>query len=440
MKQLVRLGLTAVLLLGLVAVAGISVSEAGEVERVLVEFRAGHGNAVRQALQAAGGKIHYEFGDLNTIAVSLPSQAVAGIARNPNVVLVEEDAPRYPMGDPTTAPWGVERVQALDVWDADRDGTIDAGAPTGAGIKVCIIDSGIYAGHEDFEGVDLNGTNVSGPGNWYEDTGGHGTHVAGTIAAAFNDLGVVGVTPGAVSLHIVKVFDGVDGAWSYTSDLISAANICADNDVNIISMSLSGTRASTKEQRAFDTLYSQGILSIAAASNDGGTAYHYPASYDSVVSVAAIDADNVVADFSQQNDQVELAAPGVAVLSSVPYVATNILTVDGVNYAANHIEFAALGTASGTLVDGGLCTASGSWTGSVVLCERGDISFLEKVQNVQNGGGAAAVIYNNEPGNFLGGAQSDLQQVSQLRILVPAEQIHPFADRLFGKRWDCLDI
>ncbi len=70
--------------------------------------------------------------------------------------------------------------------------------------------------------------------------------------------------------------------------------------------------------------------------------------------------------------------------------------------AANHIEFSAYTSASGALVDGGLCTASGSWSGKVVLCERGDISFYDKVMNVQNGGGVAAVIYNNEPGNFLG--------------------------------------
>ena len=235
MRQLARLSLTAILLLGFVAVAGISVSEAGEMDRVLVEFRAGHGNAVRSALQTAGGQIHYVFDELNTIAVSLPSNAVAGIARNPNVVLVEEDAPRYMMGGPEVVPFGIDLVQARDVWDANRDGSVDTGAPTGAGIKVCIIDSGLYTGHEDFDGVVVSGTNVSGTGNWYEDKFGHGTHVAGTIAAAINDVGVVGVTPGGVSLHIVKVF-GDDGVWAYSSDLVAAANICVANDANIISM------------------------------------------------------------------------------------------------------------------------------------------------------------------------------------------------------------
>ena len=110
-----------------------------------------------------------------------------------------------------------------------------------------------------------------------------------------------------------------------------------------------------------------------------------------------------VADFSQKNSQVELAAPGVGVLSSVPYLDESTLTVNGVTYAAGHIEFSARGSVSGALVAGGLCDATNAaWAGKVVLCERGTVSFLDKVMNVQNSGGAAAIIYNNAPGNFAG--------------------------------------
>jgi len=180
-------------------------------------------------------------------------------------------------------------------------------------------------------------------------------------------------------------------------------------------MSLGGGKT-VAEERTFQSLWDQGILSIAAAGNDGDTSYSYPASYDSVVSVAATDISNVVADFSQQNDQIELSAPGVDVLSSVPWLATGELTVDGVTYSANHIEFAAHGSASGELVDGGLCTGTGEWDDKVVLCERGEISFRDKVMNVQKSRGAAAVIYNNLPGNFLGtlgdGRPSDIVAIS----------------------------
>ncbi|MDF1514880.1 MAG: S8 family serine peptidase, partial [Anaerolineae bacterium] len=156
------------------------------------------------------------------------------------------------------------------------------------------------------------------------------------------------------------------------------------------------------EQNQFNWLWDQGILSIAAAGNAGDTSMSYPASHVSVISVAATDINNVVADFSQQNDQVELAAPGVDVLSTVPWLATDELTVDDVVYDAQHIEFTAYGSAGGALVNGSLCDSTGSWSGNIVLCERGEISFYDKVMNVQNGGGTAAVIYNNEPGSFYG--------------------------------------
>lgn len=114
---------------------------------------------------------------------------------------------------------------------------------------------------------------------------------------------------------------------------------------------------------------------MAAAGNDGTSAYSYPASYDSVISVAAIDSNKAVADFSQYNSQVELAAPGVGVLSTLPYIDTNSLTVGGTTYSASYIENAGRGTASGQLVNGGLCGIAGAWSGKVVLCERGTYDF-----------------------------------------------------------------
>ncbi len=397
MKRIAHLSIVIAVLLTLMVSVGPSRSVAGDDVRVMIEFAPGQAGAVKGVVAQVGGTLHHEFGDLNVIAVTLPAAALDGIRHNPNVVSIEEDAPRYPMGG-QTVPWGIDRVQARDVWDANRDGQVDAGAPTGQGILTCIIDSGLYTAHEDFAGVNIVGGYPTG---WNTDGCGHGTHVAGTIAAAHNSLGVVGVTPGTVSLYIVKVF-GDNCAWAYSSDLIDAANRCANAGAKIISMSLGGSLKSVSEERAFQSLYNQGILSVAAAGNDGNTRKSYPASYASVISVAALDENNVVASFSQQNDAVELAAPGVGVLSTVPWLATDRVTVDGVDYSANHIEYAAYGTASGALVNGGLCNSVGSWSGKVVLCERGSISFYDKVRNVQTGGGAAAIIYNNEPGNFIG--------------------------------------
>lgn len=363
--------------------------------RVMIQFRPGTKAQVQNALAQVGNvKVHYEFDNLNTIAVSVPTAALDGLRHNPNVVMIEEDVARYPMGQ--TVPYGIDLVQARDVWDANRDGVVDTGAPTGSGITVCIIDSGLMVNHEDFAGVNILGGYPTG---WNTDYCGHGTHVAGTIAAANNSVGVVGVTPGAVSLYIVKVF-GDNCGWAYSSTLVDAANRCAAAGAKIISMSLGGAQSSTTEKNAFASLYSQGILSIAAAGNDGTTAYSYPASYPSVVSVAAVDANKVVASFSQKNDQVELAAPGVGVLSTVPWLADTRLVVDGVTYSGHHVENAAFGNVTGTLVNGGLCDSVGAWSGKVVLCQRGTISFYDKVHNAQLGGAVGAVIYNNVDGEL----------------------------------------
>jgi subtilisin family serine protease len=83
------------------------------------------------------------------------------------------------------------------------------------------------------------------------------------------------------------------------------------------------------------------------------------------------------------------------VLSTLPYVETSEVTVDGDTWSGYSVEYAARGTVTGPLVDGGLCTTTGAWEGMVVMCYRGDISFFDKVMNVQNSGGVAAVIYNN---------------------------------------------
>ncbi|MBE0687463.1 MAG: S8 family serine peptidase [Anaerolineaceae bacterium] len=366
--------------------------------RVWVEFSPGRGAKVENALNALGAEFHYRFEDLNSFVVTVPEQALAGLRNNPNVISIEEDAIRYPAAQ--VVPYGIDMVQARDVWDANRDGTIDTGAPTGSNRTVCIIDSGLYTGHEDFAGVNVLGGYPTG---WNEDKCGHGTHVAGTITAALNGTGVVGVNPGTTSLYIVKVF-GDDCGWTYSSTLTDAANRCEAAGADVISMSLGGTTKSRLEETAFNNIYNKGVLSVAAAGNDGTTRISYPGGYASVMSVAAIDSSKLVADFSQKNSTVEVAAPGVGVLSTVPYLNLATVEVDNVTYNGNQIEFAPLAKdgVSGALVDGGLCGTSGSWSGKVVLCERGTYDFVTKVANVETGGGVAAIVYNNVPGDFLG--------------------------------------
>ena len=363
--------------------------------RVFVQFAPGQKAPAQAALAQAQARTHHEFDNLNAIAATLPEAARDALARNPAISLIEEDPVREFLAQ--SVPYGVSMVQAPEA--------VAAGA-TGAGIKVGVIDSGVYNGHEDLRSVAITGEPDFGATDqrtWNRDHLSHGTHVVGTIAAANNSLGVVGVSPGNVSIHMVKVF-GDSGNWVYSSDLLAAARAAAGKGAKIISMSLGGNRSSATEKSGLADLYSsKGVLLIAAAGNDGTTSFSYPASYDSVISVGAIDSQKNVASFSQKNSQVELAAPGVGVESTVSFLETNTVKAGSATYGAGHIEFSARGTVSAPLAYGGLGTATNAaWSGKVVLLDRGTNSFYEKVRNVQQSGGVACIIANNEPGGFAG--------------------------------------
>ncbi|HEX9834821.1 MAG TPA: S8 family serine peptidase, partial [Mycobacterium sp.] len=382
---------------GLLTAAGVAAqpaaqSAAAERSRVIVAYDAGNRGAVQRALHAQGAQFHYDLARVDAFAVSLPTQALNGIMNNPHVLYVEEDPIRQLMGE--ISPYGIAMVQADQVSDSAAGSRM-----------ICIIDSGVDLGHPDLPTASFSGTNDSGTGNWYEDLNSHGTHVAGTISAvANNNQGVVGVMPnGNVNIHIVKVFNA-DG-WGYSSSLVAALGACQDAGANVVSMSLGGTLKSRTEDRAFASAASAGVLSIAAAGNDGNTRNSYPASYSSVMSVAAIDSSMQVASFSQQNSQVEIAAPGVGVLSTVPRgMGTEVSTVvGGASFAADAMDGSFHGTGSGSLVDCGTgeSTCAGA-SGNVCLIQRGNIAFSDKVLACQNSGGVAAIVYNNEPGALLG--------------------------------------
>ncbi|MFU8820258.1 MAG: S8 family serine peptidase [Gammaproteobacteria bacterium] len=378
------------------AVAAPPADRGAERARVYVAYHADARGPAQRALAAVGAEVHHDLPQLRAFAVSLPAVAVSALVRNPAIEYVEADPKRYPMAE--TEPYGIAMVQA---------DLVAEGANT-ANTMVCIIDSGVQLDHEDLSSGQFNGEYDSGSGWWNTDENGHGTHVAGTIAAlGGNGTGVVGVAAqGTLPIHIIKVF-GADG-WTYSSRLTAALQACEDAAVGkklVINMSLGGSFKSRTEDQAFARAYSRGVLSIAAAGNDGNTRLSYPASYSSVISVAAIDESKTVAVFSQQNSAVELAAPGVGVLSTVPTGTGSIATVTagGTGYAADGMDGSPEGNVSGAIVDCGIgdksCPGGG---GQVCLIARGTISFADKVLNCQAGGGVAAIIYNNQPGPLYG--------------------------------------
>ena len=343
--------------------------------RYLVKFRVFNGAA--KMVAGTGGHVGRELARQKIVAAYLSEQAVRLLRNNPNVESVEVDPRRYPMAQ--SKPYGIGMVQADDAALTTSSASV--------GSTVCIIDSGYYQAHEDLQDSNVTGTNDSGTGNWYEDSCGHGTHVAGTVSALDNAVGVVGVNRnGLLQIHIEKVFNGSSCGWSYSSDLITALNRCQDAVAGtgqklVVSMSLSGSVPSAAEESAFQTAYDAGVLSVAAAGNGGNTATVYPAGYASVVSVAAVDSAGTVASFSQRNADVELAAPGVGVVSTTPFNPSRLSAGDYTWFGAD-LDGSARIDVAGTLVNGGLCDSVGSWDGNVVLCQRGTITFAQKVSNV----------------------------------------------------------
>ncbi len=175
---------------------------------------------------------------------------------------------------------------------------------TGQGIKVAVLDTGV-ANH-----ADVSAASLYGPGT--EDTHGHGTHVAGIIGAKANGRQGVGIAPD-VTLYSGNVLPGGTGT---DADIIMAIKAAQERNVDIINMSLGGLGYNDVFQQTVNAAYEQGIAIFAASGNDGGTNYTYPSCYDHVISVAATDAGNERAGFSNYGDKIDLSAPGVAIWST----------------------------------------------------------------------------------------------------------------------------
>tara|TARA_R110001583_G_scaffold56993_1_gene171445 strand:- start:533 stop:2362 length:1830 start_codon:yes stop_codon:yes gene_type:complete len=343
---------------------------------------------------------------------------VKGLLNNPHVQMVEEDQRRMPLalysddiGNAMTeqlTPYAVYQSQANQVvFNAN------------AGMKVCIIDSGLDRSNQDFVWGNITGDNDSGTGSWDVNGGPHGTHVSGTIGAADNNVGVIGMAPG-VNMHIIKVFNA--DAWGYSSDLAYAADKCSTAGANIISMSLGGGGANSTEENAFKAFTTAGGLVVAAAGNDGNNVRSFPAGYSSVMMVGANDNNNNIADFSQFPDCtitsgrgknqttttdeticVEITAGGVNTLSTYPAgMATSAsMTADGLAFASSSMEN--VGNATGNTFYMGTAEATDSGAnGNICVIDRGVISFHDKVLNCENSGGIGAIIINNVTGMLYG--------------------------------------
>ena len=292
------------------------------------------GQTLRSSLRAdnilakASIKALAHLPSVNASVAKLTAKQRALLANDPQVEYIEEDSKRYLLDVITplaqTTPYGITMVQANQVSDSSAGNT-----------KVCVIDTGWTAGHEDLQNSGVTGYSFSGHGNWYQDGNGHGTHVAGTMVALNNNSGVVGtIGSGQAGVHIVKIFNN-SGNWTYASNLIQGIQSCKDAGAKVVNMSLGGGSSNQTENTAMTNFYNGGMLLVAAAGNSGNTSFSYPASYNAVVSVAAVNSSATLASFSQRNSQVEIAGPGVSVSSTWNNGSYN--SISGTSMASPHV-------------------------------------------------------------------------------------------------------
>ncbi|GAB2743810.1 type VII secretion-associated serine protease mycosin [Kitasatospora kifunensis] len=230
----------------------------------------------------------------------------------------------FPAKDVPATPWALQRVLLDQLW---QNNTV-----TGSGVLVAVIDTGVDNQNPQLAGKVQNGptllvdknTNQPVAGGSTTDTVGHGTKVAGIIAAAHRDgVGFVGLAPGAQILSIRQNDDAGSGNVQTLAQAIQDA-VNANAQVINISQDVRGTNAdgsfggSADLQSAIALAEAHNVVVVAASGNDGQEGATYPASYPSVLAVGASDRNNERASFSEYGDFVKVAAPGVDMLSTVP--------------------------------------------------------------------------------------------------------------------------
>lgn len=299
----------------------------------------------------------YEYA-LKGFAAKIPAVALSAIARDPRVQFISED--RVVVAFQQTLPTGVNRINA------------EYKTNTGTGVNVAVVDTGIELSHPDLQANIVGGKNCS-TGRSYNDGNGHGTHVAGIIAALNNDIGVVGVAPGAL-LWAVRVLNNTgSGSWSSVIcgiDFVDSKAPAKGGSITVANMSLGGSGTDDGNcgltnndalHQAICRAVKDGVTFVVAAGNSGADLSGFvPAAYNEVIAVTALgdsdgnscgtggptsySADDTFASFSNfatlPEDGIRvIAAPGVSIYST--YKGGGYATLSGTSMASPHVAGAA---------------------------------------------------------------------------------------------------
>jgi subtilisin len=320
---------------------------------VLILFANPLGADDLDVVRGLGGQIKHTYRIVPALAASLPEPAVAALQHNPRVIAVDPDVEITASDVELDNTWGVKHIGA---------GDLHANGNKGAGVVVAVIDSGIDYTHPELVANYLGGYDFVNDDEYPYDDFFHGTHVAGTIAAADDGTGVVGVAPEA-KLIALKVLDA-SGSGSF-SDVVAALDWLVQyrkdhaNDPYVYEYVTNNSYGSNLDPgltvfMAFANAYAEGILHVAAAGNSGncsgkGGGIGFPAVYESVIAVTAVDSTDARACFSSVGPDAELAAPGVGILSTVP--GGGYESFSGTSMASPHVAGVAALVISGVIDD-----------------------------------------------------------------------------------------
>jgi len=374
MKFKIRFSVFLILVIVVVITLGANATQAaGSADSYIIVFNETENvqAAVPAVAQAHGLQVGYVYQHaLRGMSAVVPAGRLAALEKDPRVAYVVEDMLRTI--DAQTIPTGIQRIFAGENGNIDIDGTDDYRVDA----DIAVIDTGIDLEHPDlnvFNSTSCLNSSGGGPPwlrSYYCDTGGdddhyHGTHVAGTIAALDNGIGVVGVAPGA-RLWAVKVCDA-KGSCPSSAIIAGIDHVTANaGEIEVANMSLGGSGFSQAEYDAIQGAVDAGVAFAVAAGNDNDDANNYsPAAFDNVLTVSALadfdgepggngsptcrtDQDDTLADFSNWGNAVQIAAPGVCILSTFPIEQGEYGTISGTSMASPHAAGALALLASAT--------------------------------------------------------------------------------------------
>jgi len=326
------LALTLAVLVSVISISSMAtandLSSISQNNRIVVVSKNENENETSVALKKYKHKKIKSLTNFKSAEVVLVDDFELAKLRNDNSIHVFEDA-SIKVSKPKEGkqikeqqiPWGVSRVEADKAWVNT----------TGKGVKVAVVDSGISK-HKDLRDNIKGEFNAIDPKKSAIDDFGHGTHVAGIIAAKDNKIGVVGVAPD-VDLYAVKVLDAMGAG--YLSDLAEGIEWCINNGIQVINLSVELQKDFPLLSYTINRALSADIIIVAAAGNTFGKSVTYPAAYEGVISVSAIDTNNNIAEFSAIG-KIDFCAPGVDIYST--HLGNNYTTMSGTSMAAPHVS------------------------------------------------------------------------------------------------------